>query len=318
MGLIQNGQWVDKGYSSNDGEFHRQDSAFRHWISPGEGEFPAQSGRYHLYVSLACPWAHRTLIMRNLKGLEQHISLSIVAPLMLENGWQFSAEWPEPLYGHQYLYQLYLQASSTYEGRVTVPVLFDKQTRQIVNNESADIIRIFNSSFDQITGNTRDYYPTHLRETIDRINQRVYEEVNNGVYRAGFATTQKAYESAVTRLFGALDWLDTHLGQNRYLAGDQLTEADWRLFTTLVRFDPVYFGHFKCNIRSLAHYHNLQGYLQELYQIPDVAQTTSIDHIKQHYYGSHPGINKCGIVPLGPIINLDAPHGRDAIASHHP
>ena len=309
MGYLKQGEWVDEWYDTDasDGEFKRSESVFRNWVTPdgsagpsGQGGFAAEAGRYHLYVSLACPWAHRTLIFRALKGLEDLIDVTVVEPLMLENGWEVS----DPLHGHEYLYQLYLHANPDYEGRVTVPVLWDKQGDTIVSNESADIIRMFNSAFDDITGNTNDYWPQSSRDEIERLNERVYAEVNNGVYKAGFATTQSAYEQAYDELFEALDWLDGLLSEQRYLAGDKLTEADWRLFTTLVRFDPVYFGHFKCNRQRIADYPALSGYLRELYQVPGIADTVNMQHIKQHYYGSHRTINPTGIVPVGPDLDL--------------
>ncbi|MFA5547887.1 MAG: glutathione S-transferase family protein [Porticoccaceae bacterium] len=311
MGLIIDGQWRDQWYDTgaSAGEFVRQDSRFRHWVtadgSPGpsgEGGFAAQSGRYHLYVSLACPWAHRTLIFRVLKGLEDHVSVSVVGPLMLENGWEFGRD-GDPLHGLDYLYQLYLKADPGYEGRATVPVLWDRERNTIVSNESADIIRMFNGAFDAITGNDRDFYPPALRERIDAVNQRVYDTVNNGVYRAGFATTQGAYEKAYTALFTSLDWLEKRLGDGPFVTGDTLTEADWRLFTTLVRFDAVYHGHFKCNRHKLAEFPRLSSYLRRLYNMPGVAATVNMDHIKRHYYGSHRTINPTGIVPAGPVLD---------------
>ncbi|MGD9661601.1 MAG: glutathione S-transferase family protein [Porticoccaceae bacterium] len=303
MGLLQQGKWVDQWYDtdSSGGEFKRQDSRFRHWLTAeGEGNtFVAESGRYHLFVSLACPWAHRTLIFRVLKDLEKHIGVTVVEPLMLENGWTFSPE-GEDLYGLRFLYELYLKADPDYEGRVTVPLLWDKKQQRIVNNESADIIRIFNSAFNQITGNSDDYYPESLREDIDAINQRVYDSINNGVYRAGFATSQAAYEKAYAALFDSLDWVENLLSQQPYLVGDKLTEADWRLFTTLIRFDAVYHGHFKCNRNKLAEYRHIPDYMERLYGVAGVAETVHFDHIKQHYYGSHKTINPSGIIPAGP------------------
>ncbi len=325
MGLLVKGEWRDEWYDteSTGGEFVRQDSAFRNWVtadgSPGpsgEGGFAAAAGRYHLYVSLACPWAHRTLIFRVLKGLESAISVSTVHPHMLENGWEFGAceagdfVTGDPLFGNDYLYQVYLRAKADYTGRVTVPVLWDKARNTIVSNESADIIRMLNGAFAAVASSDADYYPTDLRDEIDTVNKRVYEQVNNGVYRCGFATTQAAYEKAFDELFAALDWLDTRLAQDRYLLGDRLTEADWRLFTTLVRFDPVYVGHFKANLRRIHDYPNLSGYLRELYQVPGVAATVHLGHIKQHYYYSHRMINPTGVVPVGPALDLAAPHGR--------
>ncbi len=306
MGVLQQGEWRDQWYDteSTGGAFKRQESRFRNQITAdGSSDFRAEAGRYHLYVSLACPWAHRTLIMRRLKKLEGLIDVTVVQPLMLENGWEFGAG-GDDLYGLDYLYQLYLKADPGYEGRVTVPVLWDKQTQTIVNNESSEIIRIFNSAFNHLTGDQADYSPSSLRTEIDAINSRVYDSVNNGVYKAGFATDQTVYESAVTELFEALDWLEQRLENQDYLVGNQLTEADIRLFTTLVRFDPVYVGHFKCNLRTLASYPNLSAYLRGIYHLPGVAETVNFTHIKQHYYGSHKTINPTGIVPLGPLLEL--------------
>lgn len=318
MGLLQQGRWVDRWYdtSATGGAFNRQDSAFRgHVVAPEDYQaadatlYPAESGRYHLYVSLACPWAHRTLLFRVLKELESHIDITVVEPIMLENGWEFGV----PLDDMQFLYELYLRADPAYEGRVTVPVLWDKHTQTIVSNESADIIRMLNNAFDEITGNTQDFYPDHLRTEIDEVNERIYNTVNNGVYKAGFATTQQAYEAAVYPLFDTLDWLEERLSQQAFLVGDYLTEADWRLFTTLVRFDAVYFGHFKTNIRRIQDYANISAYLRQLYQVPGIADTVNFDHIKQHYYASHTMINPTQVVPVGPALDLLAPHGRGNI-----
>ena len=315
MGLLQNGQWVDQWYETDDngGEFKRQDSRFRNWLTAngeagpnGEQGFKAEKGRYHLYVSLACPWAHRTLVFRKLKQLEDYIDVTVVDPVMLENGWEVK----DPLYGFDFVYQLYLKADPSYEGRVTVPALWDKQTETIVSNESADIIRMFNTAFNHLTGNNDDYYPQALRDKIDTLNDRVYENINNGVYRAGFATTQQAYETAFFELFDTLDWVESILAKQRYLAGDQLTEADWRLFTTLIRFDAVYFGHFKTNRQRLADYPAISDYVRELYQVPGIAETVSIEHIKTHYYASHPTINPTGIIPVGPSQDFTVPHNR--------
>lgn len=316
MGLLQNGQWVDQWYDtkSSGGEFRRQESRFRNWLTAdgqpgpsGEPGFKAEKGRYHLYISLACPWAHRTLIFHRLKQLEDFIDVTVVDPIMLENGWEMS----DPLYGLDFLYQLYLKADSKYEGRVTVPVLWDKQTQTIVNNESEDIIRMFNSAFNRLTGNTDDYYPKNLHNTIHSLNERIYNTINNGVYRAGFATTQAAYEEAYYALFDSLDWIEDRLSQQRYLAGNRLTEADWRLFTTLIRFDAVYFGHFKTNRQLLADFPAISGYVRELYQVPGVAETVSFEHIKTHYYASHKTINPTGVVPLGPDQDFTAAHDRE-------
>lgn len=318
MGLLQNGQWVDQWYDTKNsgGEFRRQDSRFRSWLTPdgeagpnGEPGFKAEKGRYHLYVSLACPWAHRTLIFRRLKQLEEYIDVTVVDPIMLKNGWEMT----DPLYELDFLYQLYLKADASYEGRVTVPVLWDKQTKTIVSNESSEIIRMFNSAFDHLTGNTDDYYPEELHKQIHSLNYRVYDTINNGVYRAGFATTQTAYEEAFHALFDSLDWVEALLARQRYLAGDQLTEADWRLFTTLIRFDAVYFGHFKTNRQLLADYPAISAYVRELYQVPGVAETVSFENIKTHYYASHTTINPTGVVPLGPEQDFAAPHGREGL-----
>jgi putative glutathione S-transferase len=318
MGLLQNGQWVDQWYDTkgSDGEFRRQDSRFRNWLTAnggvgpsGEPGFKAEKGRYHLYVSLACPWAHRTLIFRRLKQLEEYIDVTVVDPIMLENGWEMT----DPLYGLDFLYQLYLKADANYEGRVTVPVLWDKQTQTIVSNESSEIIRMFNSAFNELTGNTDDYYPQALHEAIHTLNDRIYDSINNGVYRAGFATTQAAYEEAFYQLFDSLDWVEGLLSRQRYLAGDQLTEADWRLFTTLIRFDAVYFGHFKTNRQRLADYPAISAYVRELYQVQGVAETVNFDHIKTHYYASHRTINPTGVVPVGPEQDFTLPHGRETL-----
>jgi len=323
MGLLQNGQWVDQWYATKDsgGEFRRQDSRFRSWLTAegekgpnGEPGFKAEKGRYHLYVSLACPWAHRTLIFRQLKQLEDYIDVTVVDPVMLENGWELT----DPLYELDFLYQLYLKADAGYEGRVTVPVLWDKQTETIVSNESSEIIRMFNSAFNHLTGNRDDYYPEELRETIHALNDRIYDCINNGVYRAGFATAQVAYQQAFMQLFDALDWVEDILSGQRYLAGDQLTEADWRLFTTLIRFDAVYYGHFKTNRQRLADFPAISAYVKELYQVPGVAQTVNFDHIKTHYYASHRTINPTGIVPLGPELDFTSPHGRESVAAEEP
>lgn len=322
MGLLVDGKWRDRWYDteSTGGRFQREESSFRHWLtadgSPGpKGQqgFKAEPGRYHLYVSYACPWAHRTLIFRKLKGLENLIDLSVVHWFMGDQGWTFKAGEgviPDPLMNADYLHQIYTAAKSDYTGRVTVPVLWDKQQNTIVNNESAEIIRMFNSAFDELGAIPGDYYPQHLRQEIDEINDRVYRTVNNGVYKAGFATTQEAYEEAVEPLFATLDWLEQRFETHRYLCGDRLTEADWRLFTTLVRFDPVYFGHFKCNRRRVVDYRHLWAYVRELYQMPGVADTVHLDHIKRHYYQSHDMVNPTGIVPVGPDIDFWQPSQR--------
>ena len=317
MGLLQNGKWVDTWYNTKDnsGEFRRQQSGFRHWITPdgaagptGDSGYPAEKGRYHLYVSSACPWAHRTLIFRTLKNLEDYIDVTVVSPHMLENGWELK----DPLYGCDYLYQLYLKADLNYEGRVTVPVLWDKHTESIVSNESSEIIRMFNTAFNEQTGNTKDYYPSALRSEIDAVNQRVYDCINNGVYKAGFATSQDAYEKAYLELFEALDWIEEILEKQRYLTGEHITEADWRLFPTLIRFDAVYVGHFKCNRQRIADYPAMSGYVRELYQYPGIAETVDIDHIKTHYYVSQTTVNPTGIVPVGPAFDFSYPHRRES------
>ncbi|PWV97565.1 putative glutathione S-transferase [Hoeflea marina] len=325
MGMLVDGVWNDVWYDTkaNNGQFKRSESAFRNWVTrdgapgpSGIGGFKAEAGRYHLYVSLACPWAHRTLIFRKLKGLEDAISLSIVDYHMGENGWEFRERdggTKDHVNGKDYLWQVYTAAKPDYSGRVTVPVLWDKQTGTVVSNESSEIIRMFNSAFEAIAKSGPDFYPEALRGEIDEINKLVYSTVNNGVYKAGFATTQDAYEKNVVALFETLDKLDARLATRRYLVGDTLTEADWRLFTTLVRFDAVYVGHFKCNIRRIADYANLSGYLRELYQVPGVAETVNIFHIKHHYYGSHDTINPTGIVPTGPVLDFLSPHGRGRI-----
>ncbi len=315
MGQLVDGKWSTEWYDTKKtgGRFERAQSGFRNWITPdgsagpsGEGGFPAEAGRYHLYVSYACPWAHRTLIFRQLKDLGDLISVSVTdAKMPDETGWSFTGtSWStgDTLNHKDYLWQVYALAKSDYTGRVTVPVLWDKQRKTIVSNESAEIIRMFNSAFDALTGNETDYYPAALRTEIDAINARIYDTVNNGVYKAGFATVQSAYEEAAAALFDSLDWLEGILGQSPYLAGEEITEADWRLFTTLVRFDAVYVGHFKCNRRRIADYPNLSHYIKALYEVPGVKQTVHIDHIKTHYYWSHITINPHRIIPIGPEL----------------
>ncbi|ANZ10573.1 glutathione S-transferase family protein [Vibrio parahaemolyticus] len=314
MGKLVEGVWHDVWYDTkaNGGKFVREDAGFRDWIkNDSEAVFQPESGRYHLYVSLACPWAHRTLIFRKLKGLEPHIDVTVVCPDMLSQGWQMGL--PEPLFGHTRMHQIYTQAKPDYTGRVTVPVLWDKKTNTIVSNESSEIIRMFNSAFNDLTGNHDDYYPEPLRGVIDEWNDYIYPNVNNGVYRCGFATSQEAYEEAFESLFSALDKINAHLATHRYLAGNKITEADWRLFTTLVRFDAVYVGHFKCNKQRIADYVNIQGYLKELYQIDGIADTTDFYHIKRHYYFSHTGINPTQVVPKGPDLDFSSPHQREMI-----
>jgi putative glutathione S-transferase len=322
MGLLVEGKWQDRWYDTGKtgGRYKRKESQLRHWVSAdgsagpsGTGGFKAEAGRYHLYVSLACPWANRTMIFRSLKGLETFISVSVVHWHMAENGWTFEpAEGviPDPVNHADFLHQVYTAAVPDYSGRVTVPLLWDKKTNTIVSNESSEIIRMLNSAFDGIGAIPGDYYPENLRGEIDEINDRVYSTLNNGVYKAGFATTQAAYEEALTPLFETLDWLEQRLSKQRYLLGDSLTEADWRLFTTLIRFDPVYVGHFKCNIRRLVDYPNLWAYTRDLYQHEGVAETINMFHIKQHYYASHTSINPSAVVPLGPVLDLYAAHGR--------
>jgi putative glutathione S-transferase len=315
--------WYDT--SATGGRFVRQESAFRNWVTPdgapgpaGGGGFPAERERYHLYVSLACPWAHRTLIMRRLKRLENAVSLSVVHWRMREEGWTF-APGPcvtgDPVNGAQALYQVYVAADPHYTGRVTVPVLWDKARHTIVSNESADILRMFNSAFDDVGAAPGDYYPTELRAEIDALNGRIYKNVNNGVYRAGFATTQAAYEEAVVPLFETLDWLEARLSGSRYLIGDRLTEADIRLFTTMVRFDAIYYGHFKCNLRRIVDCPALWRFTRDLYGLTGVAETVNLHHIKHHYYESHLTINPSGVVPLGPIIDFVMPARRGADAA---
>lgn len=325
MGLLVNGQWQDKWYDTDatGGRFVRKDAAFRNWITAdgsagpsGTGGFAAQVGRYHLYVSLACPWAHRTLIMRRLKGLEDRIGVSVVHWLMREEGWTFAdgpGVVPDTVNHARVLHQVYTAADPQYSGRVTVPVLWDRQRATIVSNESSEILRMMNSAFDAIGATPGDYYPAELRAEIDTVNARIYDTVNNGVYKAGFATSQAAYEEAVWPLFESLDWLEATLATQRYLVGNRLTEADIRLFTTLVRFDPVYVGHFKCNLRRIADYPALSGFVRDLYQHPGIAGTVNFEHIKRHYYESHRTLNPAGVVPAGPVLDLAAPHGRERL-----
>jgi len=325
MGLLQNGKWVDQWYDtkSTKGHFKRKAASFRNWVTKngapgpsGIGGFKAEPGRYHLYVSYACPWAHRTLIFRSLKGLEDMISLSVVHWYMADDGWTFDDALgviPDPISNAEFMHQIYTAADADYSGRVTVPVLWDKKLNTIVSNESSEIIRMFNSAFDDIGAAVGDYYPLSLQSNIDELNARIYDTLNNGVYKSGFATTQAAYEEAVVPLFETLDWLENILSSSRYLTGSTITEADWRLFTTLVRFDPVYVGHFKCNLNRIVDYPNLWGYVRDLYQYQNVAETVNMDHIKSHYYGSHYTINPTLIVPLGPVIDFMQPHNRDQL-----
>lgn len=317
MGLLQKGQWVDQWYETKgSGKFLRKDSYFKNWVTAdgkagpnGEVAYKAEKGRYHLYVSLACPWAHRALIFRELKGLKNYIDVTVVDSIMLENGWVMN----DQTSNHKFLYELYLQADAQYEGRVTVPVLWDTKTQTIVSNESSEIIRMFNSEFSHLTGNTADFYPKKLRGVIDTLNERIYHTVNNGVYKVGFATTQEAYEEAFFTLFDSLDWLEGLLAKSRYLAGERITEADWRLFTTLIRFDAVYYGHFKANRQLIAGYPSINEYVKELYQIPGVAETVDFEHIKSHYYVSHHMINPTGVIPVGPEQDFTAPHNREKL-----
>ncbi len=324
MGLLVDGEWHDTWYDtkSNGGAFKRSAAQFRNWITAdgapgpsGRGGFEAESGRYHLYVSHACPWAHRTLIFRELKGLRDHISVSVVHPDMLDKGWTFETDahgaTGDKLFGHDFAHQIYTRADPTYSGRVTVPILWDKVEKTIVSNESSEIIRMFNSAFNRITGNTDDYWPEAMRDEIEEVNARIYSDVNNGVYKSGFATSQEAYDAAVGPLFDTLDWLEDRLSHSRYLMGDRITEADWRLFTTLIRFDPVYHLHFKCNKRRLVDYPNLWAYTRELYQWPGVAETVNMNHIVRHYHYSHESINPHRIVPVNPVLDYSEPHGRD-------
>ena len=323
MGRLLEGVWTDQWYdtSKSEGRFLREDSQMRNWITPdgspgpsGDGGFRAEADRYHLYVSLACPWAHRTLIFRKLKALEDLITVSVVHPHMLGSGWEFRQDDPtlaDELYGSAFLHQIYTRARQDYTGRVTVPVLWDKLRETIVNNESSEIIRMFNSAFNPLTGNTLDYYPDSHREQIDAFNERIYGTLNNGVYRCGFATAQSAYEEAFSELFATLDFLEEQLSGQRYLCGDLLTEADWRLFPTLIRFDAVYHGHFKCNRNRIVDFPNLFGYVRDLYQHPGIRNTVDFWHIRQHYHFSHDSINPHRIVPKGPdLAPYDLPHKR--------
>ncbi|MBC7155009.1 MAG: glutathione S-transferase family protein [Rhodobacteraceae bacterium] len=323
MGQLVDGIWHTNWYDtkSTDGKFVRPTSPFRNWVTAdggagpsGEAGFKAESGRYHLYVAYACPWAHRALIFRAIKGLADHIDVSVVHPDMMEDGWSFATDYPgstgDRLYGAAFLRDLYTRAVPDMTGRVTVPVLWDKAQDTIVSNESSEIIRMFNSAFDGLTGNSDDYWPKDLRAAIEPVNDRIYNTLNNGVYRCGFATSQHAYDEAVYPLFDTLDWLEDRLSTHRYLMGDRLTEADWRLFTTLIRFDPVYHLHFKCNRKRLIDYPNLWAYTRELYQWPGVRDTVNLDHIVRHYHYSHETINPYRIIPINPVLDYDAPHRR--------
>ncbi len=323
MGQLINGEWHDVWYDtkSTGGKFKRTTAGFRNWITPdgapgptGTGGFPAASGRYHLYVSYACPWAHRTLIFRALKDLTDHITVSVVNPDMLGDGWTFETDdhgaTGDTLYGLPFARDIYTKADPNVSGRVTVPILWDKETETIVSNESSEIIRMFNSAFDGITGNTLDFWRQAQRDEIEEVNTRIYSDINNGVYKSGFATSQPAYDEAVTTLFDTLDWVEDRLSNNRYLLGDQITEADWRLFTTLLRFDPVYHLHFKCNRKRIVDYPNIWAYTRELYQVPGVAETVNMDHIVRHYHYSHDTINPNRIIPINPVLDFNEPHGR--------
>jgi len=323
MGLLVDGIWRDTWYDtkSTGGAFRRAESQLRNWITAdgsagpsGTGGFKAEPGRYHLYVSLACPWAHRTLIFRKLKGLDDIIDISVVHPDMLSDGWTFALDdhgaTGDTLFGSEFAHQIYTRADPGFSGRVTVPILWDKARETIVSNESSEIIRMFNSAFDGITGNGLDFWPEPLRDKIEAMNARIYDTVNNGVYKCGFSTTQGAYDAAVGPLFDSLDWLESHLATHRYLMGDQITEADWRLFTTLIRFDPVYHLHFKCNRDRLIDYPNLWGFTRELYQWPGVSETVGMQHIVRHYHYSHATINPYRIIPVNPVLDYDEPHGR--------
>lgn len=319
MGLLVEGKWQEDATRTTNGRFVRPSSVFRNFVTAdgsagptGQGGFEAEAGRYHLYVSPACPWAHRTLIFRALKKLEDVVSVTITRPLYGKTGWEF--ETPDAINHKATLAEIYLIADPHYSGRVSVPVLWDKKRHTIVNNESSEIIRMLNSAFGGFTADRADYYPPALRGEIDKVNDLVYPKINNGVYRAGFATSQDAYEEAARGVFAALDEIEQKLSRQRYLAGHQLTEADWRLFTTLIRFDSVYYSHFKCNLRRIADYPNLSNYLRDLYQVPGVAKTVSIDEIKRHYYGSQRQVNPTGIVPIGPLIDFSAPHDRARLA----
>jgi len=321
MGHLVHGVWVTRMAAAPDGAFHRAPTTLRNWVTPdgepgpsGVGGYKAEADRYHLYVSRACPWAHRTLIFRKLKKLETLISVSVVEPLMLEDGWEFSDALPDHLGHAKFLRDVYIAAAPDFTGRVTVPVLFDKKTGTIVNNESSEIIRMFNSAFDKVGGDASvDFYPHARRHEIDALNAAVYDNVNNGVYKAGFAKTQAAYDKAVMALFDMLDALDDRLSTRRYLMGGHVTEADWRLFTTLVRFDAVYVTHFKCNLRRISDYRNLSGYLRELYQMPGIAGTVDLDATRRHYFLSHRTINPFGIIPIGPALDFHSPHGRERL-----
>lgn len=324
MGQLVDGVWHDTWYdtAATGGAFRRSAAKFRNWVTAdggagpsGQGGFAAESGRYHLYVSLACPWAHRTLVFRQIKGLKDHITVSVVHPDMLGDGWTFDAGFAgatgDTLMGHHFMHQVYTAADPRFSGRVTVPVLWDKARETIVSNESAEIVRMFNSAFDAVTGNRDDYWPEALRDAIEPVNTRIYDTLNNGVYKCGFATSQAAYDAAVVPLFDTLDWLEDRLARSRYLIGDRVTEADWRLFTTLIRFDPVYHLHFKCNRKRIVDYPHLWAYTRELYQWPGIARTVDLNHIVRHYHYSHDSINPHRIIPINPVLDYSEPHRRD-------
>ncbi len=315
MGMLVEGEWrTENSFANKEGRFVRSETSFRDRVTAdGSSGFPAETGRYHLYVSWACPWAHRTSILRKLKGLEDAISLSSVGPFMGENGWAFSDGFTDPLYGSEYLRDIYAKADPNYTGRVTTPVLWDKEQETVVNNESREVIRMLDTEFEEYASTGESFLPEDLRDDVERTIDAIYQPINNGVYRSGFATTQDAYEEAVVEVFDALDHWDDVLGGQRYLCGNVITEADWCMFTTLVRFDPVYHYHFKCNLRRISDYPNLSGYLKDLYQTPGVAETVDFDHIKRHYYTSHESVNPTRIIPKGPILDLEGPHDRDWI-----
>jgi putative glutathione S-transferase len=316
LGMMVEGEWVNhRRQEDSEGRFIRTPTTFRYWVTAdGSSGFPAEEGRYHLYVCMACPWAHRALIMRKLKGLEDAISVSVVDPYMGDGGWAFSGEYPDHVNGASYLREVYAKADPRYTGRVTVPVLWDKREGTIVNNESRELIRMLDTEFEPLARRDADLCPEDLREEIDRVIDEIYSPINNGVYRSGFATTQEAYEQAVTELFDALDHWEGVLSRQRYLCGERMTEADVCMFTTLLRFDPVYYSHFKCNLRRIMDYPNLWGYLRDIYQQPGVAETCDLGEIKYHYYASHESINPTRIVPKGPVIDLEAAHGREKLA----
>ncbi len=328
MGQLQDGVWTNEWYDTktSGGHFKRSTASYRNWITAdgsagpsGRGGFKAESGRYHLYVSYACPWAHRTLIFRKLKELETHITVDVVDPDMFDDGWTFADDFPgatgDRLFGLPFARDIYLRADPNTSGRVTVPILWDRQDNTIVSNESSEIIRMFNSAFDRITGNGLNFWPAHLRDAMDPVNDRIYNTINNGVYKSGFATTQQAYDEAVTAFFETMDWLEARLAGSRYLMGDTITEADWRLLPTLLRFDPVYVGHFKCNRNRLVEFPNLWAYTRELYQWPGVAETVHFDHITRHYHVSHESINPHRIEPIGFEIDWTEPHGRERLSA---